>query len=124
MSLRIPGLPPPAPATQRRPEETRARPESSDSRGTDGPRPAAPEVVTDVWIPQPFVAGTGVALPPSPAPSSAPAEPWDGQEPGPPTEAAAGVAAETIRQALQAKPPQAYGVHGNLVTANVLNLLA
>ncbi len=121
MSFRIPGVSPPPAAAVRRQDESRARLDkaAADSAGRERAPVAEPDV--DQWIPRPFAAG-----PEPPAPVEAPpvAEAREGPEPQPTTAEAAGTAAETVRRAMQAGPPQAYGVHGNLVPATVLNLLA
>lgn len=122
MSIRIPGLSPPLPAALRRQDDTRARAERADTARA-APRPQVTESDVDQWVPRAEVAG--------PEPPSAPMAADSAVERRTPEPAAAApgldaamLSAESVKRAVQAKPPQATGIHGNLVQATVLNLLA
>lgn len=122
MSIRIPGLSPPQPAALRRQDDARARAERSESARAAA-RPQVNEPDADQWVPRAEVAGPEPPVVPMVADSAA-----DREQPeavvAPPGPDAAALAAESVRRAVQARPPQATGIHGNLVPATVLNLLA
>lgn len=103
MSLRITGAaPPPTPPLRRAEASRRSTAAPVEAPGT--PLPAIPE-------PPSLSAGgpaddAGATAPPAMVPDQA------------------RLAAELVRQDVLAQPPQASGIHGNLVAATVLNLLA
>jgi hypothetical protein len=122
MSIRIPGLSPPQPAALKRQDDVRARAERTETaRAATRPQVNEPDV--DQWVPRAEVAGPEPPREPMVAESAV-----DRRQPEP-AAAAPGLdvamrSAESVKRAVQAKPPQATGIHGNLVAATVLNLLA
>lgn len=139
MSLRIPGAPPPATPTLRRTEVARrpaptpvdapnapSVPTANATGGASAPVSAfATEMKMDQWVSREEVATASPAAPESPA------VPEGGSAYGAGARAApvmvpdqAQIAADLVRQDVLAQPPQASGIHGNLVAATVLNLLA
>lgn len=122
MSLRISGLSPPQPAALRRQDDARARADRTEAARA-GARPQVSEPDADQWLPRAEAAG-----PEPPAAPMAADSAGDRRQPEPAAVAsgpdAAAMAAEGVRRAVLAKPPQATGIHGNLVAATVLNLLA
>lgn len=122
MSIRIPGLSPPQPAALRRQDDARARAERTETaRAANRPQVNEPDV--DQWVPRADVAGPEPPQEPIVAESAADRRQPDSVAAAPGPDAAA-LAAESVKRAVQARPPQATGIHGNLVPATVLNLLA
>ncbi len=136
MSLRIPGtLPPPTPMVRRDEPSRRPTVDSGNAANPASP-PGAPvggavpvraadvEPAKDQWVRSaeaPAASATPLASPAAPEGAAA-----YGAVPVV-TDAApeeAKLAADRVRQDVLARPPQASAVHGNLVAATVLNLLA
>lgn len=142
MSLRIPGAPPPVKPPLRPTEATRrpaptpvdaptaptvpVAPASSSTSGTSAPVSAfATEMKMDQWVSGGEVSRPAPAVPKPPAVSEGGSAYGDGATAAPamaPDQAL--LAADLVREDVLAQPPQASGIHGNLVAATVLNLLA
>jgi hypothetical protein len=103
MSLRITGAPPTPTPPLRRAEASR-RPVATPVEAPGTPLPAVPDP------PALYEAGSAAGGAAMAVPAMVPDQ--------------ARLAAELVRQDVLAQPPQASGIHGNLVAATVLNLLA
>jgi hypothetical protein len=136
MSLRIPGALPPAAPMVRRDEPSRrstastgnapnpARPAGAAGGAVAAARSTAVEPTEDQWV-RSGEASTAPAAPAGPTAAPEGAVAYGAVATG--TDAATGeamLAAERVRQDVLARPAQAGGVHGSLVAATVLNLLA
>jgi hypothetical protein len=122
MSLRIPGLSPPQPAALRRQDDARARAERTDTARAE-PRSQVSEPAADQWVPRAEGAGPEPPLSPMVAESATDRRQFEPAAVAPGPDAAI-LTAESVKRAVQARPPQATGIHGNLVASTVLNLLA
>jgi hypothetical protein len=112
MSMRITGPSPLNPAAGRRPEAVRERPAAP---ATAGAAPA-PAPLPEAGRAEPDTAELGAAL-------GLPAEPPAGEQ-APQAAEQALESAEQVRRSVAEQPAQAARVHGLLVPATVLNLLA